>query len=516
MKHRPVIEKSEISETSDPDLEKATFEAKKFARRQTILAQLQQKFDQLKEMGQSPLVSKFRQEQSIKSFTNEDDVKSKLIYETITRTNDTEYFKYMNGINDKMSNVEAILQYSKDPYSYMLHKNRRLLIKLLNLQKNRQDEISQDKKYKLSTISVMNRRPSQPNISTKQPLSSRKKFDAYVKLRRETKLPEHLKAKLTENEQKDLTQGLLFDDGYQRMNEINKVFTDRKLIRPKTNTGLGFSRNRYQNSDAQYSMISAFDAEHRNNGSSSNFIGKDPSNRILLAQTQRDGFNQTNTFSSSTFGNLRPKTTFSQTMGPFNQKTMHLKLQKQLSIRQPFIDTNKDLEIYHDMPKRHLSVKSFDKSNINMSSYRGSPSRSPRKQQDVSSQIMIKRLDMIRKSCADVIQKSKIKLKDLQRQRDAKQILDDRQNKYFELIATTVEEEDPTLIEAYYEFKKREDDFAKIEIKKILQDFKISSLTFQQQLDMAKWDYRYKRKKRNKNTEIVNRMQQELNYKPIQ
>lgn len=72
-------------------------------------------------------------EKSVKSFTNEDDVKSKLIYETITRTNDTEYFKFINGIEDKMTNVEAILQYTKDPYSYMLHKNRRLLIKLLAL-----------------------------------------------------------------------------------------------------------------------------------------------------------------------------------------------------------------------------------------------------------------------------------------------------------------------------------------------------------------------------------------------
>lgn len=70
------------------------------------------------------LLEKYRLEKSVKSFTNEDDVKSKLIYETITRTNDTEYFKYINGIEDKMTNVEAILQYTKDPYSYMLHKNR--------------------------------------------------------------------------------------------------------------------------------------------------------------------------------------------------------------------------------------------------------------------------------------------------------------------------------------------------------------------------------------------------------
>ena len=74
---------------------------------------------------------------------------------------------------------------------------------------------------------------------------------------------------------------------------------------------------------------------------------------------------------------------------------------------------------------------------------------------------MISQLDQIRQSCDDVIAKSKKKLKDLQKQRDAKHILDEKQKKYFELIATTVEEEDPTLIEAYYEFKKREDDFAR-------------------------------------------------------
>ncbi len=67
----------------------------------------------------------------VKGFTNEDDTKSKIIYETISRTNDTEYFKYLHGIKDSMSNLDVILSYSKDPYSYMLHKNRRLLTKML-------------------------------------------------------------------------------------------------------------------------------------------------------------------------------------------------------------------------------------------------------------------------------------------------------------------------------------------------------------------------------------------------
>ena len=94
------------------------------------------------------LLDKFRYEKSIKSFTNEDDVRSKLIYETISRTNDTEYFKYVNGIEDRMTNIETILQYSRDPYSYMLHKNRRLLIKLLSLQERKKKEAQEGGRFR--------------------------------------------------------------------------------------------------------------------------------------------------------------------------------------------------------------------------------------------------------------------------------------------------------------------------------------------------------------------------------
>ena len=93
----------------------------------------------LKEI-ENKLLENFRQEQMVKNFTNEDDIRSKLIYDTFSRNNDTNYFMLVHGINDKMSNIDAILQYSRDPYSYMLHKNRRLLIKLLNLQNRKRVE----------------------------------------------------------------------------------------------------------------------------------------------------------------------------------------------------------------------------------------------------------------------------------------------------------------------------------------------------------------------------------------
>lgn len=81
------------------------------------------------------ILEKYRAEKLVKGFTNEDDTKSKIIYETISRTNDAGYFKYLHGIKDSMSNLDVILRYSRDPYSYMLHKNRRLLIKMLSTHK---------------------------------------------------------------------------------------------------------------------------------------------------------------------------------------------------------------------------------------------------------------------------------------------------------------------------------------------------------------------------------------------
>jgi len=79
----------------------------------------------------------------MKGFTNDDDIRSKLIYETVSRTNDAKYFRFLAGINEKMSTVDAILQYSKEPYSYLLHKNRRLLSKTLKLHNQKeQNKIS--------------------------------------------------------------------------------------------------------------------------------------------------------------------------------------------------------------------------------------------------------------------------------------------------------------------------------------------------------------------------------------
>ena len=69
----------------------------------------------------------------VKSFTNQDDVRSKVLYESLNRCNDPSYFRKAAGINDKMNNVDAILQFAKDPYSYMMHKNRRMLLKMLSV-----------------------------------------------------------------------------------------------------------------------------------------------------------------------------------------------------------------------------------------------------------------------------------------------------------------------------------------------------------------------------------------------
>ena len=41
-----------------------------------------------------------------------------------------------------------------------------------------------------------------------------------------------------------------------------------------------------------------------------------------------------------------------------------------------------------------------------------------------------------------------------------------------------MDEEDPVIIKAYYELRKREDEFAEEEVKKILKDYRVNSLQF--------------------------------------
>eukprot|EP00347_Sterkiella_histriomuscorum_P016088 403354537 len=439
------------------------------------------------------LLDKFRQEKQIKSFTNEDDVRSKLIYETISRTNDTGYFKYVNGINDKMNNVETILQYSRDPYSYMLHKNRRLLIKLLALQERKQKELIEANRnnrsktmggvktaHSIKQVGLMMKNQHQQMLqatttksstssispsrftstispqqisrrilldrgnSTSSQLTQRQNYDAYFKLRSgsSAQFGETLKDQINSKDRQELAKAYVLNDRFNRMNELKKTFSDKNLVRSKVDSNLIVVRDQ-QDQEVIEDVIEDIQIEATMSLQGSRGM----SSASLLNNL---GLKQKSSMQQSSFNT------------PFNNQKQQFYKQEQT----------------YNHPAHRLSE--------------------------------------IRTSCNDIVKVSQKDLNHLDYQREATKILDQKQQQYFQLIATTLEEEDPTLIEAYYEFKKREDDFAKIEIKKILQDFKISSLTFQQQLDMAKWDYRNKRKKRNKSREICNRISQELSYKPIQ
>ena len=72
------------------------------------------------------------------------------------------------------------------------------------------------------------------------------------------------------------------------------------------------------------------------------------------------------------------------------------------------------------------------------------------------------------------------------------------------------------MIEALYDFKKYEIEFTKTETDRILKDHKVVGLTFKNQILMSKWIQRQKQKKNNKNRKIMERIKQELGYKPVQ
>ena len=72
------------------------------------------------------------------------------------------------------------------------------------------------------------------------------------------------------------------------------------------------------------------------------------------------------------------------------------------------------------------------------------------------------------------------------------------------------------MIEALYDFKKYEIEFTKTETDRILKDHKVVGLTFNNQILMSKWIQRQKQKKNNKNRKVMERIKQELGYKPVQ